>query len=75
LAKWATLEKAVVHKKKKLYPKGLELLTALAEELDSEFLEGNVRRCEFLALMKDWDAAKVMCSSVVDSDTGLEPEW
>lgn len=38
LAKWATLEKAVILKKKKLYPKGLELLTALAEELDEVLL-------------------------------------
>lgn len=75
MAKWATLEKAVVLKKKKDYAKGLELLTALAEELDVEFLEGTVRRCEMLALMRDWDGAKAMCGSVIDSETGLEPEW
>jgi hypothetical protein len=58
-----------------------QTLTALAEELDGVFLEGNVRRCELLSLLKEWDAAKEMCSSVIDSpvsarvascDTGRE---
>ena len=44
-----------------------QTLTALAAELDTPFLEGNVRRCEFLAMLGEWDAAKQMCSSVIDS--------
>ena len=43
LGKWAVIEKAVVYKKKKLYSKGLAMLSALAEELDETFLEASVK--------------------------------
>ena len=49
-----------------------QTLTALAEELDAPFLEGNVRRCELFALLGEWDAAKKMCSSVIDSPVSAQ---
>lgn len=48
-----------------------QTLTALAEELDTPFLEGNVRRCELFAMLGEWDAAKQMCSSVIDSPVSV----